>query len=292
MHDTGGFDDLKKRIRWTIEASLVEAFARFPCDKVREAAEYATLGGGHRWRALVAVAAGRIFHSDPLYVVLPSACAIELAQAATLILDDLPSMDDATLRRGKPCAHLVFPGWAIDMAPVFLLSLAYEISLANVATTADRRAWAAIEMSRGGLTMIAGQAIDVTRGGRQVAETDLIHLARLKAGAFYGASAMVGAILCGANTSEAEAIRSAGESLGLAYQMLDDVADVTATVEEIGKDPGLDEGKFTTVKRLGVDGARRKATEFQATALARIEEFGREADFLRSLITEASWKAS
>ncbi|MEZ5862605.1 MAG: polyprenyl synthetase family protein [Geminicoccaceae bacterium] len=224
--------------------------------------------------------------------MLPSACAIGLAQAATTSSTIFRRWTISTLRRGKPCAHLVFPRWAVDMAPVFLLSLAYELSLANEAATADRRARAAVEMSRGGLTMIAGQAIDVTRGDAPVAETDLVQLARLKAGAFYGASAMVGAILCGANAAEAAAIRGAGESLGLAYQMLDDVADVTASVEEIGKDPGLDDGKFTIVDRVGVDGARRRAVEFQAAALARLEGFGREADFLRSLITEASWKAS
>ncbi|MCP4382016.1 MAG: hypothetical protein GY798_11495 [Hyphomicrobiales bacterium] len=290
MDGEPNFDDAKDHGRAAVESFLVDAFAKYPPTEVRRAAEYATLGG-HRWRALVAVAAGKIFDRDALNIVLPCAGAIELVQAATLILDDLPSMDDARLRRGKPCTHLVFPNWAVDMAPAFLLSMAYEISLNNPRATPERRTWAAVEFSRAGLTMIAGQVRDVTRSGEEDPSFDLIELARLKAGAFFGASTMVGSILCGAKEHEAKALYAAGVNVGLSYQILDDVADVTARAAELGKEPGSDAAKFTVVDWLGVDGARRKAERFQSLALAEITQFGREADWLRSLIRELSWKA-
>ena len=84
-----------------------------------------------RWRALVAVAAGTVFRDDALQLVLPAACGVELAHAASLVLDDLPSMDDACVRRGKPCTHRAFLGWAAHMAPVFMVTLPYQISLDN-----------------------------------------------------------------------------------------------------------------------------------------------------------------
>jgi geranylgeranyl diphosphate synthase type II len=95
----------KANVRGAVEGYLVSAFDMYPPTEVREAARYAALGGGHCWRAIVTVAAGRIFCDDALDVTLPGACGMELAHAASLVLDDLPSMDNAEVRRGKPCTH-------------------------------------------------------------------------------------------------------------------------------------------------------------------------------------------
>ena len=111
---TVGFDTAKADVRGAVEDFLQRVFADVPATEVANAARYAVLGGGHRWRALVAVAAGRIFRDDAMHLVLPAACGVELAHAASLVLDDLPSMDDACLRRGKPCTHRAFPRWAAD----------------------------------------------------------------------------------------------------------------------------------------------------------------------------------
>lgn len=281
-------EEWKAEVRSAIEAGLVDAFSRFPETEVRRVAEYITLGGGHRWRGLCAVAAGTIFRDDALVVVLPSACAIELVQSATLILDDLPSMDDARLRRGKPTAHLVFPRWAVDLAPSYLLTMAYELSLDHPLPPPDRRAAAAVELSRAGLTMIAGQVDDIRRTESAL---DLLELARFKAGAFYAASVTIGGILCGATDDEAAALREAGLLLGVSYQILDDVADVTASAEEIGKEPGSDAAMKTVVDWLGVDGAKTKSSELLAAAGRELDRFGDKAERLRSLIAEASWKA-
>lgn len=288
------FDTDKAEVRRTVDAYLARIFERQPDSEVARAARYAVAGPAHRWRAIAAVAAGRIFRADALALVLPSACGVELAHAASLVLDDLPSMDDASVRRGKPCTHHAFPSWAVDMAPVFLVTLAYRISLDNQAVPADRRVKAALELSKAGLAMIQGQSHDVLQdrsfNGDEAAW--LVDCYQLKSSALYGASAMMGGILCGADDEEAARLYAAGVDLGLSYQFLDDVADVVAGIAEVGKESGMDTGKRTSVDLFGVDGARARSRAYQDRALAHLEPFGAEADWLRTLVTEASWKTS
>jgi farnesyl diphosphate synthase len=102
----------------------------------------------------------------------------------------------------------------------------------------------------------------------------------------------MGGILTGADDEDAARLQAAGIDLGHAYQFLDDVADVVAGVAEVGKERGKDAGKCTAIDLFGVEGARRRASEFQARSLSHLEGFGAEADWLRQLVTEASWKAS
>jgi geranylgeranyl diphosphate synthase type II len=155
------FDAAKAKTRRAVEDFLTRLFAETADTEVVRAACYAVLGGGHRWRALVAVAAGRIFRDDALELVLPAACGVELAHAASLVLDDLPSLDDTAIRRGKPCTHRAFPAWAADMTPVFLVTLAYRISLDIPAVPAAARIKAALELSDVGMMMIRGQVHDL-----------------------------------------------------------------------------------------------------------------------------------
>ena len=288
------FDPDKAAVRRAVDDYLALAFDRRSDSEVARAARYAVGGPAHRWRAIAAVAAGRIFRDHALALVLPAACGVELAHAASLVLDDLPSMDDAKVRRGKPCTHHAFPTWAADMAPVFLVTLAYQISLDNPAVPADRRVKAALELSKAGLAMIRGQSHDVLQdqNGNCDEGAWLVECYRLKTSALYGASAMMGGILCGADDEEAASLYAAGVDLGLSYQFLDDVADVVAGVTEVGKESGMDEGKRTSVALFGVEGARRRSEAFQAQALTHLERFGAAADWLRTLVMEASWKAS
>ncbi|MET0687963.1 MAG: polyprenyl synthetase family protein [Methyloceanibacter sp.] len=134
-------------MRRAVEAFLDATFNEPPTAR-SPAVRYAVRGPAHRWRTIVAVASGRIFRDDALALVLPSACGVELAHAASLVLDDQPSMDDAKVRRGKPCTHHAFPSWVVDMAPVFLVTLAYRASLDNPARASSlrptvRRRWRA-----------------------------------------------------------------------------------------------------------------------------------------------------
>ena len=288
------FDAAKGEVRRAVEDFLGQVFARQPDTEVAHAARYAALGGGHRWRALVAVAAGQIFRADARHLVLPAACGVELAHTASLVLDDLPSMDDAAVRRGKPCTHRVFPAWAADMAPVFLVTLAYQISLDIPLVPASFRIKAALELSDAGLMMIQGQVHDMRQDLEEgtAEEARLLRCYRLKSASLYGAAAKMGGILTGADDAEAASLEAAGIDLGYSYQFLDDVADVEAGVAEVGKEQGKDAAKCTAVDLFGVEGARAKALEFQARSLAHLERFGAEADWLRNLVCEASWKAS
>jgi len=288
IHDQQ-FDTDKRQVRDAVESYLTDRFAEYPATEVRAAAQYAVLGGGHRWRPIVAVAAGSIFNNDALPVVLPGACGAELAHAASLVLDDLPSMDDAPLRRGKESTHLAFPGWAVDMTPVFLVTMAYDISLDNDLASADRRVLAALELSRAGMAMIAGQSLDVLQIHTGDPSATLLDCYLKKSGVLYGAAAKAGAILCGADEDDAELLRKAGEFVGLSMQLIDDIADVDASLDEVGKEPGKDVDKFTSIDWLGVDGTRGKSEEFQADALALLAKFGKEADWMRRLVREVSW---
>jgi geranylgeranyl pyrophosphate synthase len=280
----------KAKVRAAVEAFLGHAFDQLPSSDVRDCARYVTLGGGHRWRAIVAIAAGTIFDDDALSIGLPGACGVELAHAASLVLDDLPSMDDAQLRRGKPCAHLAFPRWAVDMAPVLLVTMAFDISLANPRSNAERRVKGALLLSEAGQRMIAGQAHDVLQDyPADSRERLLLECYDMKSGALYAASAKAGAILCGANDDEAERVRVAGLNLGLSYQLMDDVADVSAAVADVGKTTGLDAGKWTAIDWLGVEGARKESRRFQEKGLAALDSFGAKADWLRRLVCEASY---
>ncbi|HHZ10748.1 MAG TPA: hypothetical protein GX405_18415 [Rhizobiales bacterium] len=283
----------KAEVRRAVEEFLERTFLGLEPSAVVDCARYVALGGGHRWRAIVAVAAGRVFDEDAMAIGLPGACAVELAHAASLVLDDLPSMDDAQMRRGKPCVHLVFPRWAVDMTPVLLLTTAYAVSLANERAAHEARITSALLLSRTGQSMISGQARDVTQIFPEDApERRLLECYTLKSGLLYAAAAKAGAILCGADEDDAEKIGRAGLNLGLSYQLMDDVADVAASTAEVGKTTGRDAGKWTAVDWLGVEGARREADRFRDRGLAELDGFGPRADFLRSLVMEASYARS
>ena len=290
-HKFPDFTADKKEVRGRVEDFLASGLLAYAETEVCEAARYSVLGAGHRWRPIIVVAAGRIFRPDSLDVVLPTACAVELAHAASLVLDDLPSMDDADLRRGKPCTHRAFPQWAVDMVPVFLINMAYDISLSNPLASADQRVRASIASSRAGLDMIAGQVADVRQDLAEDEDARLLSLFTLKSGALYGASGKAGAILCGATEAEDETIYEACVDIGLSMQFMDDVADVTADVPEVGKRSFMDADKRTAVDLLGVEGARRHGIDFRESALSKLDGFGPEADWLRSLACEVSWKS-
>jgi geranylgeranyl pyrophosphate synthase len=276
-------------VRTAVRELLAARFAAYPASEVRDAARYAALGDGHYWRPIVAVAAGRIFHPDALSIGLPGACGVELAHAASLVLDDLPSMDDARLRRGRACTHLAFPRWAADMTPVFLVTMAYEIGLANERATPERRIETALELSRAGMAMIAGQTLDLLQTPQTSPEDKMLECYRLKSGALYGAAAKAGALLCGAESGDADRLYRAGSLVGLSMQFMDDIADVTASTSEVGKESGKDAGKFTAVSWLGVEGARKKSAEIRETALSLVRDYGREADWFRHLVHSVSW---
>jgi geranylgeranyl diphosphate synthase type II len=285
------YEQAREIVRRAVDDFLSRSLSEQPRSLVRKVSEYTVLSGGQRWRSLVAVASGLIFDPDPLPIVVPGACGIELAHAASLILDDLPSMDDAAMRRGKPCPHLVFERWAVDLAPVFMITLAYRLSLSNKRVAPDRRVRMAIAMSIAGFDMIAGQAMDVGHPDKDHDPKILAECYRQKCASLYAAAALTGALSFGVDHEDATKLFQCGLNLGLAYQFLDDVADVIATEDLSLKTGGRDTGKVTAIDLYGLAGARIKIDEFREAARAEIEGYGTEADLLRTIIRSASWKA-
>ncbi len=292
MRPEDSFDAFKGQVREGVENALVEYFSEYPDTQVTQAAGYAVLGGGHRWRAIAVIAAGRVFDGDAFEIAMPAACGVELAHAASMVLDDSPSMDNARVRRGKPCTHLAFPSWAADMAPAFMVNMAYDIILRNPRASDGRRVKTAVEFGRAAVHMAHGQEIDIAEPSDDHNEADLLRRYRLKTGALYAVAMQVGAILCGASDDDDESLHACGMALGLSCQYLDDIADVVAGVDEVGKESGMDAGKCTATDLFGVDGARSRADELEQEALSRIEQYGPEADLLRSLVGLASWAAT
>jgi len=289
----GNFEDFKRVVRDSVDERLHEILITERRAQVADVAWY-SVRGGHRWRAMVVVAAGRIFRSDALVRCLPAGIGIELAHAASLILDDLPSMDDGKLRRGRPCAHLAFAHarWAVDLAPVFMVNLAYQIALHNEAVGYRERVESAQEMSRTSCAMIVGQELDVVQD-HESADSDerrLLECYVAKSGSLYAAAAKVGAITAQATAEDQQELHQAGMELGMAYQFMDDVCDVTATSAQSGKTPGQDAGvKRTAIDLFGVDGARRRAGDYQDAALERLSKFGAGANTMRCIVRNASW---
>ena len=298
------FATFKSLVRERVEELLAHSLSANPPTqlalipppiRVRKVAWYA-VRGGHRWRAMVAIAAGRIFHAEALEMCLPVGASIELAHAASLVLDDLPSMDDGKLRRGQPCTHLQFAGtkWAVDMAPVFMVNLAYQLALANERAGYRERVESASQMSHASHAMIAGQELDVTQASTRGLEGDdgmlICYLAN--SGALYGSAAKVGAVTCGAPFEDRLRLYEAGLFLGLAYQFMDDVCDVVATGDQSGKDSRADSYKETAVDFFGVDGTRTRAKMYQEKSLDRLAVYGAAANTLRELIRNASWAPS
>ena len=264
-----------------IEQSIETAFAACPPTEVLRAARYATLGGGHRWRGRMALAAGAIFRADAEEIVLPLAAALEMLQAASLVLDDLPSMDNAATRRGRACVHIVFPDWVVDLLPAFLVNLAYQIVAGHAGVSADDRIRALLLLGETGTRLAQGQELDLALARKSVTETDLLECYALKSGALFAAALAGGARLCGAGDADVAALREMGVKLGQAYQMLDDVAD--GPEEDSAY---KDAGRVTAYSLFGPVAARARAQKLLEEAARTLDRFGPAAGSLRELLDQ------
>jgi geranylgeranyl pyrophosphate synthase len=278
-------------IREKVEEELGFVFDSAPACETRRVAEYATLRAGHRWRALFSVATSMVFGSGDknFKLALPVACAGEMAHAASLVLDDLPSMDNASIRRGKPCAHLVFPKWAVDMAPVFLVTLGYKVLLNNPEASREKSALAAIRVSDAALNMIAGQEMDLLQPPEISTPEGLLDCYTRKTGALWGIGGWSTAFLCGASALQADKLYQCGLKTGLYYQFMDDVGDITGGIKQLGKGCRMDVKKSTSVDLFGLEGAIDKARSFQKEALSVADELGQNAQFLRHIIEKSTY---
>ena len=258
-----------------------------PEGRLFEAMRYATLGGGKRLRPFLVTASAGIFEVAFKRAVRVGA-AVELLHGYSLVHDDLPCMDDDVLRRGQPTVHVKFDEATAVLAGDALLTLAFEV-LADEATSPDPKVRADLVLglarAAGGQGMVGGQMLDLLGENQSLDETQIVRMQRLKTGEMIAFSGEAGAILARTGSAERQALRMYAHDLGLAFQIADDVLDVTASTAEIGKTAGKDEaqGKATFVAILGVDGARERARMLARQAQAHLELFGERADSLRAL---------
>lgn len=247
---------------------------------VHEAMRYAVLGGGKRLRPLFALAIGRGLGLDPS-VVIPFAACLELVHASSLVLDDLPGMDDDDLRRGRPACHRAYGEAAALLASTGLLLLAFE-QLAESAPACGVDAGALTQEfaralgSKSGL--IAGQARDLWPASPGIA-AEVLRTHEEKTGRLFGLAAVLSARVARLSDKEADRYRQAGTQLGLAFQIADDVRDRTLDAAELGRAAGRDQakGKLTYPAVVGHDHARREAERLAAEGLSTLIELTGDA---------------
>jgi len=235
-----------------------------PPASVHRAMRYSVLAGGKRLRPILVIAGAETVGAGADRV-MPTACALELIHTYSLIHDDLPAMDDDDFRRGRPTNHKVFGEAVAILAGDALLTLAFRLIADNAARVADPRVVCdvirEVADAAGTEGMVGGQVVDIESEGRAVTpETlDFIHLR--KTAALIRVSLRAGALLGGAGASALAAIGTAGERLGLAFQIVDDILDVEGNLEELGKTAGSDERKqkATYPALHGLDASRQRA---------------------------------
>ena len=243
-----------------------------------EAMRYAVLDGGKRLRPLLVLAASEAVQGHP-EAALRAACAVELIHAYSLVHDDMPCMDNDVLRRGKPTVHVKFGQAQALLAGDALQALAFEL-LAPEGEAVPAQVQAALcrllSRSAGHAGMAGGQAIDLASVGRTLDEPQLREMHRRKTGSLLQASVMMG-VACGAAAAPVQSALSAyGAAVGLAFQVVDDMLDVTADPATLGKTPGKDAAheKPTYVSVLGLEGSAAFAGELLDQALRALAASG------------------
>jgi geranylgeranyl diphosphate synthase type II len=258
---------------------------------VLEAMRYTVLAPGKRIRPAVLLATSEIY-AAPRARALPAACAVELVHASSLILDDLPCMDDAQMRRGIRANHQVHGEATAILAAFGLLNLAYGL-LAGESTAPERNR---LEIARrlsdalGPAGLIGGQALDLKLAASRITLDEMERIHSRKTGSLFIASVSMGALLGGAPGGEERALVSFAKNLGLAYQIVDDLLDVLGDPSRTGKGSGADRrGNFVTL--AGIDGARRLAQELTDCALENLAPLGPRAALLRGIARELCGRA-
>ena len=247
-----------------------------------EAMRYAVLDGGKRLRPLLVLAAHEAVAPDSRLcaeAALRAACAVELIHAYSLVHDDMPCMDNDVLRRGKPTVHVKFGEAGALLAGDALQALAFELLTpddGSVPLAVQGRLCAVLARAAGSTGMAGGQAIDLASVGLPLDEPALRHMHQLKTGALLHASVMLGAVCGQASDAAQQALSDYGHAIGLAFQVVDDVLDVTADTAALGKTAGkdADNDKPTYVSLLGLEASQRLAKDLLAQAHAALKASG------------------
>jgi len=254
---------------------------------IHRAMRHSLLAGGKRLRPILTLAAAEACGAKDLKNILPAACAVELIHTYSLVHDDLPCMDDDDLRRGRPTCHKVFGEGVAVLAGDALLTQAFGL-LATVKAPQRHplsRLLAETAETAGSLQLIAGQVADIEAEGRKLSLGDVRFIHERKTAAMIVLSLRLGAMIANATPSQLKALTDFGRSLGLAFQILDDILDVTATSEQLGKSAGKDlkAAKATYPAVLGLEAARKEAEKTTREALHALQPLGTRGERLREI---------
>jgi len=286
------FNDFVRASRERVDSALTHYL---PLDQdptqLREAMRYSLFNGGKRVRPTLVYASALAISADALdtqsELLNRVACALESLHSYSLVHDDLPAMDDDDLRRGKPTCHIAFNEATAILAGDALQTFAFELlsEAGNVDAKVQIALVSQLAKASGMQGMVLGQAIDLASVDKTIDLAQLENMHRHKTGALIRASVSMGATALGASAAQLNALDAYAAAIGLAFQVQDDILDVTADTETLGKQQGADiaRNKPTYVALLGLEGARAKAQELHQQALAALSEFGESADYLRAL---------
>ncbi|MEX2317016.1 MAG: polyprenyl synthetase family protein [Pirellulales bacterium] len=275
-----------ERFRPPVDEAL-SRYARFDADcpaHLAEAIRYALLGPGKRLRPQL-VLMGAEACGGNIEEAMPAACAVEMIHAYSLVHDDLPAMDDDDLRRGRPTCHKVYGEAVAILVGDALQARAFELLATEITPPAvAAKCCAVLGRAAGASALVGGQAADLAGSEQgELMELEAIH--RRKTGALFVASLELGGIVAGATARQLAMLVEFGRKLGLAFQITDDLLDVTANQAAVGKRVAKDEdhGNLTFPKLFGVVESRRRAAELIDEACLAIEPFGLAGESLRSL---------
>jgi len=277
--------DAAEAVEQTLDKLLV--LGGDPEDRVIEAMRYAVLNGGKRIRPFMVLSSADIFGVDRSSA-LRAAAAMEMVHCYSLVHDDLPAMDDDDLRRGQPTCHKKFDEATAILAGDALLTRAFEV-LADPETHQDARVRAdlvlALAEASGERGMVGGQMLDLMAPVTDFNMPEITRMQRMKTGMLVSVACEMGAILGHASDNARHALHAYAHDLGLAFQITDDLLDVEATTEQVGKKTGKDQaaGKTTFVSLLGVERARAQALMLSGQAAQHLEVFGKKSDLLQQL---------
>jgi geranylgeranyl diphosphate synthase type II len=247
---------------------------------IHQALRYSIFAGGKRLRPVICLAAAEVLRGKTA-AALPLACAVECIHTYSLIHDDLPSMDNDDFRRGKLTSHKVYGEGIAVLAGDALLTIAFEMVASAKAPRRYPHGALVLELARasGSRALVAGQVADLEGEGKKLKLADLQYIHENKTAALIASSIRLGAMSANATPKQLAGLTEFGLSLGLAFQVIDDILDVTQTTEKLGKSAGKDVAaqKATYPALLGLDKAKKEADRLTARARAALKAFGPDA---------------
>ena len=276
-----------------VEAALDKALPVIYPEKIYESMRYSVMAGGKRLRPILCLATCELAGA-PIEVAMPTACALEMVHTMSLIHDDLPAMDNDDYRRGKLTNHKVYGEDVAVLAGDALLTYAFEhiatqtpqIDRSNSSsqkngTSPQRILKVVADLGRavGADGLVGGQVVDLDSEGKDISEDTLTYIHMHKTAALLEVAVTSGAILAGADQTVVERLRHYSQRIGLAFQIVDDILDITATSDVLGKSAGKDIAaqKATYPRLWGLEESKRRANQLIAEAIAELDSFGEQA---------------